>query len=241
MKPLSPHIHQKLQEAIDAFWETRAGQKSRQESGASTDRGNRGAVTGGKQLDGFTELLKFAATEAGIPGSWIYTKGNHLPGFFRPTKDWDFLIIAPDKQLLLVVEFKSQVGSFGNNFNNRTEEALGSAVDLWTAYREKAFPDNLSAPWVGYVMVAEKSVGSIAKVRTQAPYFEVFPEFHDTTYLDRYRILCEKLVLERHYTAAALIWTSNDRTYGSVEPMISIENFLQAYMAYLKGKVAAHE
>jgi hypothetical protein len=38
------------------------------------------------------------------------------------------------------MEFKSQIGpSFGNNFNNRTEEALGSATDIWAAYREGAF------------------------------------------------------------------------------------------------------
>ena len=41
-----------------------------------------------------------------------------------------------DGRLLAVIELKSQVGpSFGNNFNNRTEEAIGSAVDFWTAYR----------------------------------------------------------------------------------------------------------
>jgi hypothetical protein len=129
MRPLSPLIKKKLQDAIDAFWETRSNQKNQQEDRATNDQGNRGAVTGGKQHDGFIQLLALIATDLGVPASWIYTKGNHLPGFFRPTKDWDFLIIAPDRQLLLVVEFKSQVGSFGNNFNNRIEEALGSAVD----------------------------------------------------------------------------------------------------------------
>jgi Restriction endonuclease XhoI len=240
MKPLSPQIIKKLQDAVDVFWGTRTSQKSRQEGRAINDQGNRGSVTGGKQLNGFIDLLAFIATEIGIPTSWIYTKGNQLPGFFRPTKDWDFLIIAPDKQLLVVVEFKSQVGSFGNNFNNRTEEALGSALDLWTAYREKAYP-NLTEPWVGYVMIAEKSKGSTSPVRIKQPYYEVFPEFRGTSYLDRYRIFCEKLVLERHYTASALIWTSSDQSYGSVEERISIENFLQAYITYLKGKREAYE
>ncbi len=240
MKPLSPQIIKKLQDAIDVFWGTRASQKNLQESKVSNDRGNRGAVTGGKQLNGFIELLEFIATDIGIPTSWIYTKGNQLPGFFRPTKDWDFLIIAPDKQLLVVVEFKSQVGSFGNNFNNRTEEALGSALDLWTAYREKAYL-NLTEPWVGYVMIAEKSNKSTKPVRIQQPYYEVFPEFLGTSYLDRYRIFCEKLMLERHYTASALIWTSSDQSFGSVEERISIENFLQAYITYLKGKKEAYE
>ena len=36
---------------------------------------------------------------------------------------------------------KSHVGpSFGNNFNNRTEEAIGTSHDLFTAYREGVRP-----------------------------------------------------------------------------------------------------
>jgi len=34
------------------------------------------------------------------------------------------------------IELKSRVGSFGNNVNNRTEEAIGNAADIWRAYEE---------------------------------------------------------------------------------------------------------
>jgi hypothetical protein len=62
-----------------------------------------------------------------------------LPGFFRPTKLWDLLVIR-DRELVAALAFKSHVGpSFGNNFNNRAEEALGTAADFWTAFREGAF------------------------------------------------------------------------------------------------------
>ena len=62
-----------------------------------------------------------------------------LPGFFRPTKEWDIVVVS-DNNLIAAIELKSQIGpSFGNNFNNRTEEALGTAMDIWTAYREGAF------------------------------------------------------------------------------------------------------
>lgn len=126
-----------IKKAIEHFWNTRNNQlKGR----AKADQGNRSAVTGGKQLDGFIRLLAKIANDIGVPKECIYVKGNNLPGFFRPTKDWDFLIISPSNQLISVLELKSQVGSFGNNFNNRTEEALGSAVDLWTAFRENGFP-----------------------------------------------------------------------------------------------------
>lgn len=137
MKKLSVEKYRnQIEAAIRLFGETRESQmKGQKKSG----QGTRGSVTGGKQLDGFIELLVQVSKDMGIPESCIFTKGNQLPGFFRPTKDWDFLIITPKKALVAVIEFKSQIGSFGNNFNNRTEEALGSAIDLWTAFREKGF------------------------------------------------------------------------------------------------------
>ena len=61
-----------------------------------------------------------------------------IPGYFRPTKMWDALVIYKSR-LIAAFELKSQVGSFGNNFNNRTEESIGSANDFWTAHRENAF------------------------------------------------------------------------------------------------------
>ena len=55
-----------------------------------------------------------------------------------PQKKWD-LIIVSNQQLVAVLEFKSQIGSLGNNFNNRVEESLGSATDLWAAFEKGAF------------------------------------------------------------------------------------------------------
>jgi hypothetical protein len=68
-----------------------------------------------------------------------------------------------DGRFLAGIEFKSQVGSFGNNYNNRTEESIGSAVDLWAAYREGAFEPS-ARPWLGYLMLLEEAAGSIAPV-----------------------------------------------------------------------------
>jgi len=56
-------------------------------------------------------------------------RGAVVGGRFRSSKNWDFLVITPRKKLLVAIELKSQVGSYGNNFNNRAEEAIGSAVD----------------------------------------------------------------------------------------------------------------
>lgn len=221
--------------AIQHFWNTRNKQKIDQEFKNIQDSGNRSAVTGGKQLDGFLDLLCSVAIDIGIPKECIFLKGNHIPGYFRPTKDWDLLIISPNKKLISIVELKSQVGSFGNNFNNRTEESLGSAIDLWTAYREKAYP-NQSAPWLGYLMLVEKSKKSISPVRVNEPHFKVFPEFNGCSYLERYKILCQKLMLERLYNQCCLLWSRDDFSYGNVSHEISIEAFIESFAGHLIGQ-----
>ena len=201
---------------------------------ASVDKSNRGAVLGGKQMDGFVSLLKKVAEDSGVPGSCIFTKNNYLPGYFRSSKNWDFLVVTPSKKLVAAIELKSQVGSYGNNFNNRAEEAIGSAVDLWTAYREKQFP-NQQSPWLGYLMVVGKDARSIAPVKNNESIFPVLTEFREASYIDRYRILCEKLKLERHYTSTALLWTSEVNKYGDVAEDISLDSFLNFFVAHLKG------
>ncbi|MFN8359419.1 MAG: PaeR7I family type II restriction endonuclease [Candidatus Kapaibacterium sp.] len=225
-----------IESAIRHFWDTRNKQKNEQEDREVKDTGNRSSVTGGKQLDGFISLLHKVAVDVGIPHKYIYTKGNQLPGYFRPTKDWDMLIISPTRKLIAVIELKSQVGSFGNNFNNRTEEALGSAIDLWTAFREKAYP-NQSAPWLGYMMIVEKSKKSTAPVRISEPYFKVFGEFYNTTYIDRYSLFCQKLMLERHYSQCCLLWSTDNYDYGNVAESISIEAFLHSFIGQLTGQL----
>jgi Restriction endonuclease XhoI len=98
-------------------------------------------------MDGFCQLVQWVLVRNGLPEPSIYTRTDlELPGYFRPTKKWDMLIVQ-GANLIAAVEFKSQRGpSFGNNLNNRSEEALGSAVDLWTAYREGALVNRNQEP-----------------------------------------------------------------------------------------------
>jgi hypothetical protein len=125
--------------AVAHYWKTLHQQEQKQRAGKA-DAGRRAAVTGGKQMLGFCDLVNKVLIENGMPEATIYvTKRLELPGFFRPTKEWDMLVVS-ESRLVAALEFKSQRGpSFGNNFNNRTEEALGNAQDLWTAFREGAF------------------------------------------------------------------------------------------------------
>ena len=72
-----------LNNAINSFWVTRSKQTVDK---SKTDQGNRSAVTGGKQLDGFITLISKVAQDIGIPKDCIYTKGNKIPGFLDPQK-----------------------------------------------------------------------------------------------------------------------------------------------------------
>ena len=113
-------------------------------------------------------LVRDVLVQNGIQEKKIFFDSDlELPGYFRPNKKWDLLVVDR-KELVLAIEFKSQVGpSFGNNFNNRTEEAMGTALDLWTAYREGVFGAQ-KAPWLGYFMVLEdcKKSNKPVKVRS---------------------------------------------------------------------------
>lgn len=188
----------------------------------------------GKQLDSFIGLLRQVAEESGVPSECIHTKGNQIPGYYRATKDWDFIVVSPKGSLIAAIELKSQVGSYGNNLNNRTEESIGSSEDFWTAFREKSFP-SVQSPWLGYLMVVGKDESSTHTVKISEPLFPVRKEFKKTTYIDRYRILCQRLILEHKYNAVALIATKDRKSYENVAQDISIESFLNSFRGHLIG------
>ena len=213
-------LEQRVRGAVRHFWLTRQQQATRQQGGTDRDRGSRGAVTGGKQMDGFIDLVRQLLIEARVPEKCIaVNKRIELPGWFRAEKRWD-LVIVHEGKLMAALEFKSQIGpSFGNNFNNRTEEALGSATDIWAAYREGAFKPS-ARPFLGYLMLLEDCAESRSPVKVASPHFPVFPEFRDASYRDRYAILIEKLLRERLYDGACfLLSTADSASSGNyIEP-----------------------
>lgn len=234
-------IKQATSKAVAYYWITRKEQHQRQISNGHSDQGSRSAVTGGAQMDGFIRLFKDIIIEAGISPQYIFDHSSlELPGYFRPTKKWDLLVVK-ENHLVLALEAKSQVGpSFGNNFNNRTEEAMGSALDLWTAYREGIF--NVSTPpFLGYFFMLEDCTNSQSSIGIQEPHFKVFPEFSNSSYAKRYELFCRKLVLERHYTSAVFITSKNDSGIDGqfVEPAVdlSIYPFLRAIESHILNYV----
>jgi hypothetical protein len=185
MSELLAELDGRLRDAITRFWRLRAEQSQRQGGdGGDRDRGDRSAVTGGKHLDGFREVMAMLLEAAGLSRASIHWRGKtELPGWYRAEKNWDLLVVADGKRVA-IVEFKSQVGSFGNNFNNRAEEAIGNATDLWAAYAEGAFRPS-ERPWLGYVMLLEESSASTRGIKVKEPHFAVFSEFRNASYAER--------------------------------------------------------
>ncbi len=227
-------------QAVAHYWNTLEQQGSKQRGG-DADRGGRAAVTGGKQMDGFSKLVNQLLLQNGLRGSHIHLETRlELPGYFRPTKEWDMLVIH-EGNLVAAMEFKSQRGpSFGNNFNNRAEEALGTAHDLWVAYREQAFGKANIRPWLGWVMLLEDCPKSAAPVSVAEPHFNVLPGFKGASYAKRYEIMLRKMVLEKLYDAAAFLTaTAQGGSHGDyVEPAEDLS--MLRFLAGLGGHTAAY-
>jgi hypothetical protein len=230
----------KARAAVRRFWGDRAKAAQKQGASGRRDQGERAAVTGGKNMDGFVSLVRDLVRANGLEDAEVCQQRRllTLPGYFRPTKLWDLLVVRQGR-LIAAAEFKSQVGpSFGNNANNRCEEALGSAVDLWTAYREGAFGDT-RRPFVGYLVLVEDAPATQEPVRAVSPHFDVFPEFRAASCAQRYSLLCRKLMQEQFYTAAAAILSpcSGAKTgeYSEVAPLTGLKSFVTT----LAGHIAA--
>ncbi|MGV1098873.1 PaeR7I family type II restriction endonuclease [Thiovibrio sp. JS02] len=236
----------KAREAVQAFWGNRKAAKKKQIESGKADQGERAGVTAGKNMDGFIALILDIIRANGLAHADIHQKKAvlTLPGFFRPTKLWDLLVIHKG-ELIASIELKSQVGpSFGNNFNNRTEEAIGTAHDLWTAYREGAYGKQ-PRPFVGWLVLVEDASESRSPVRDNSPHFPVFEEFKDASYLQRYDLLCQKLTREQLYTTASVIASprtaADSGDFSSLSPMTSLKTFVTSLAGHIAAEAARLE
>jgi hypothetical protein len=227
---------ERFEKAVRNYWAVRTAQKRKQTDAGRADAGTRGAVTGGAHMGAMADLVAETFVEEGFPESSIRRGASlELPGYYRPEKKWDLLVVHEDA-LAAAIEFKSQVGpSFGNNFNNRVEEAVGSAQDLWTAYREGRFGD--VRPWLGYLFLLEEAPASTRPVRVSDRIFPVDPVFRGTSYRDRYELLCRRLIRERLYDAACFVTSSEDPSSPITEPAADLS--FSRFAAEIRGRAKA--
>lgn len=101
----------KAREAVKAFWGSREATRQKQVESGKQDQGERASVTAGKNLDGFLALVKDIVRANGLEHADIHLARRvlTLPGYFRPTKLWDMLVINQGR-LIAALEFKCHVG-----------------------------------------------------------------------------------------------------------------------------------
>jgi hypothetical protein len=254
------HLDSRLEQAVRSYWAVLQSQGENQgaDSGQK-DYGDRSKVTGGKQMDAFAELLKDALEHCGIQRSDMFCgRSTSLPGFYRPTKDWD-LVVVVEGNLLIALELKSLPTSFGNNSNNRVEEALGSAADLWKAYQKRTFGKS-QRPWLGYLMLICDEKASSSPIAVPEKHFAIRKEFRDTSYgksartggkpmkvsvpyLRRMELFCEKVKQEGLYDASCFLVTDHAKGpsgfYREPAEGLAFREFVGSMMGKALGYVQA--
>jgi len=200
----------RLERIISSFWE------NREQKG----------VRAGQHLDGVAQLLREIFVEEGFAESSVQrrNRGLTLPGYYRATKDWDLMVVYKGV-LAAAIELKSMVGSVGKNVNNRAEEAVVTATDLWAAHREGRY--GLIRPWIGYFVLLGDQRDIDDPVSVNERFFPVDEEFREASYRERWEILCKRLVEKRLYDASCLIVATDDPSepIRETEPDLSFEQF----------------
>jgi hypothetical protein len=215
-----PPGHADLRKAVANYWKVKDDQLAAAEAADSSAEGTSKAVRGGGHFAPLAALIARFFLEAGYPIESIATGQRDprttLPGYFRPTKDWD-LVISHRGVLVAAVELKALGGpSFGNNYNNRIEEALGNSIDLSRANLEALVgPER---PWLGYFFVMEDHPKSRQPGgRPRGKPFVSAPEWAGRSYQQRFALSGQRLLDEKMYDAVCYIVSSRDDP-GPIEP-----------------------
>lgn len=231
----------RISKAVKSFW------RARETMG----------VRSGKTLDAFVELLTWVVHNNGLPDAVIITgRQAQLPGFFRPTKSWD-VVIMNHGTLIAAIELKSIADSFGKNANNRNEEVLGSGIDIKEAFEENAF-EGITRLFTGYLILVEDCPETLSTIQIQMKHFRamnefmanpqnrdeiyvkdhngLFPAIDGVSYMDRFDILCRRLMQKNLYTAASVIQSPrsgiNNGEYCDVSKDTSIKAFLASLASH---------
>ena len=180
----------------------------------SAAAGRSGQGTQARDAKHMRRLARFVRQmfiDAGLDESEVFID-RAIPGYYRRSKNWD--VVAMHKgQLVGLVELKSQVGSEGNNGNNRIEEALGNAFDAETAQELNQAFGTLSV-WRAFCLVFGSDPSSARPVALRSrPLFDLDPAFDRMTYGGQWEIAVERFVQTGVYDAGWMVasWLEDDR------------------------------
>lgn len=207
--------NEEVQAVVNAFWGKRDELVLKHlESGVQG-----GAARSGSHMKAIQEYVRLLFIEAGLPEESVIAGSPSLPGYFRRSKSWDVVVVYKGT-LVAAVELKSQVGSVGNNANNRIEEALGNAVDVGAIHKNNGAFGTIP-PWLAFVMVLQETPETERKM---SPKKTVFPKdeiFKSISYSEQYQVALSRFVSEKLYDAGWFLTTKrgDGDTFSYNEPL----------------------
>lgn len=227
-----PVYDDQVRDAVADYWNVRQSQAAKSRSQGVLNTGIRAEVTGGRHLDALQKLVVSVFVDAGIPAHLMSVRKRPIAGYFRRDKSWDIVVMVADR-VIGIIELKSMAGlSPGQNYNNRTDEALGQAVDVWKAIEHQII-DTPLRPWLGYFMLLEDNDAFTRSVQVRTAVWEPDPIFDGASYADRYVIFFERMVRERLLDAACLV-LGNKASSAVRFPSNSLS--FQAFAAAIYGR-----
>ncbi len=177
----------------------------------------------------------------------IITKGSglsELPGFYEQTTEWDFMVMRCSR-LTAVIRLNIVPNPTEDNEHHRIAEAVYAAHALQAAYRCGMFGEQAPRPFVGWLMLVEDAPSSRLSTSDRSDHFPVRPEFQGASYLERYNLLCRKLVQENLYTSAAVL--ASPRTaiatgkFSDVSELTSLKMFVTNFAAHIAAEASRGE
>lgn len=221
-------MNDKMKKALLESFEIKKSAKIAQSQRGHSDQGERAGITSGKHLDPIVNIIAEEIISAGIEEKDVHAShsGMELPGWFRPTKQWDILAFSQDA-LVMAIELKSISSSYSKNLNNRVEEALGMAVDVKSAERHGLFQCNIP-PLFAYVMIVKSDDQSRKQtVDPKDTYFKADDSFYGCSYIERFKIMCRRFVEEGMYDAVWFVTVDPESgVIDDPDPSLNYDNFL---------------
>lgn len=195
--------------------DTRIEQAIRSNSTGNAQEGNRPAVTGGKHLNAIDHLVQEELAATGAEGLELkVARSAALPGYYRPTKAWDLLVLQRGVPIL-AVEYKSMSGSEGKNLNNRADEVFGVAEDLRQAEIHGLLPRTMRRAYVFVMAMTPASTKPVSVPHVATGTSD--PAFEGAGYLVRSAIMCERMQETGLYHFAWAVGV-RDHPFKWVEP-----------------------
>lgn len=207
---------------------------------------NNTSSTSDVHLDGLMDAMIDDLVEGGINRSSIKKKPTRpnpndrqpdttVPGWFRPTKNWDIAIYHGD-ELMGLIELKTLTKSVAKNVNNRIEESIGSPFDLSNAVLEGLLGHLVRRPVMGYVMVIPcnqetEKIKHYNESDNRASRFLVDEEYEGASIASIFAVSSRRLLQKGIYDAVWIVMQSDGGEVTEPDDQLTYSRFIKTFIA----------